>query len=85
MASGVSLRIPSRGGLSEGDTELPRGHLLLRVVAAEEPDPGVHRVAFSLRAPSLVPGSEPGSLPNRLAWAVIVLVLVGLAIAFITR
>ena len=44
------IRIPQRGGYAD-DPELPRGMLMLSVVPADEPDPGVVRVEQPL--PSL--------------------------------
>jgi hypothetical protein len=38
---GLTLRIPEQGGLPEAGSELPRGVLLLTVVASSESDPSV--------------------------------------------
>lgn len=50
---GVTIRIPEQGGLPAPGSDLPRGLLLLRVIAAEESDASVH----------LVPLSEPPAPP----------------------
>lgn len=51
-ASGRSivLRIPERGGFSDSP-ELPRGLLLLSVLPADEPDPGVARIKVTVSPP----------------------------------
>jgi hypothetical protein len=49
----VTIRIPEQGGLPAPGADLPRGVLLLRVVAAEESDASVRLVP--LEVPVVVP------------------------------
>jgi hypothetical protein len=53
----IVIRIPERGGIAP-DPDLPRGLLLLSVVPADEPDPGVARVERPVAA-APVAGAEP--------------------------
>jgi hypothetical protein len=56
------LRIPERGGLSETDSDLPRGHLLLSIRVGDEPDAGVGKVRRSI-----VPPPPAESIPAAIA------------------
>lgn len=51
----VLMRIPDRGGSAPAGSDLPRGNLLLSVLAGPEPTAGARRLA----APSLPPPALP--------------------------
>ena len=57
---GITLRIPEQGGLPPPDSDLPRGVLLLTVVASSEPDPSIKllRGVPSKRPPASIVDSD---------------------------
>jgi hypothetical protein len=55
--STVVLRVPEQGGFPEPGQELPRGFLLLRILASNKTDAGIRRLRGSLL--SLPPGAPP--------------------------
>jgi hypothetical protein len=82
----ITIRIPELGGLPAEGEDLPRGHLLLGVIAAAEADPSV-RLLEPAPAPVLAPVSVPGPVVQRaptgrpsrtLLWALIVLFWIAL-------
>jgi hypothetical protein len=77
----IVIRIPERGGMAE-DPLLPRGILLLSVVPADEPDPGIERIEVREPPGAAEPEARPeaaaarATAPNRtLVWVVAVLVI----------
>jgi hypothetical protein len=76
------IRLPERGGLAPVGSDLPRGHLLVRVEPSESADPGVALVErpalpAARRVPSL---AAPNVVTVRI---VLIVTLVGLAILVI--
>ncbi len=75
------IRIPEQGGLPPVGTDVPRGNLLLGVVAADAPDVGVTLIRRSLPAPEPVaarlssrpPAPRPGIKPVVIIFVVVVL------------
>lgn len=57
----VVLRIPEQGGHADRDTDLPRGLLLLQIVAADHADAGVAKVRGGIARLSRAPASPPAS------------------------
>ncbi len=55
----IVIRIPERGGVAT-KAELPRGNLLLRVILADSPDPGVARLEREPAAAPFAPEVETG-------------------------
>jgi hypothetical protein len=81
--SSVTLRIPEQGGLPAQGSQLPRGLLLLTVVADEQPDSGVRRLVESLPPTAAATGTQP-QRARRPDWVVIALALmVALFIGFL--
>ena len=78
---GLVLRIPDQGGLPEPGLELPRGVLMLRVVAADEADPAVRRVVLTERAAPVVRQVRRAQPPSVRIVAVLVILWILLLIA----
>jgi hypothetical protein len=82
-ANSVTLRIPEQGGLPAAGSRLPRGLLLLTVVADVQPDSGVRRATVSLAPP---PATHPARVPaprRSNAQVIAVAVAVALFIGFL--
>jgi hypothetical protein len=81
----LRLRIPERGGLSETESDLPRGHLLLSIRVGDEPDAGVAKVRRSIVPPPAAK-SIPAVIANvsrgRAAAVLVALVVVLAVIAW---
>ena len=58
---GVVVRIPEKGGMPEEGSSLPRGVLMLSVLVAAEPDPGVRRVAAAPVVVAAPPSTRPAA------------------------
>ena len=76
----VALRIPERGGFSER-AGVPRGMLIMTIVAADETDPGVRRIHPSLVPPPVAeleavtpPVSTDGR--DRISWPLVLVAAV---------
>jgi len=82
----VVIRIPEFGGLPAEGEDLPRGHLLLGVSVAEEPDPSVRlldkleRRAPLARVSSASPERPAPARRSRAVFVVSLLVLVWIAL-----
>ncbi len=85
---GVMLRIPERGGLPPEDG-MPRGHLMLSVIAGDVCDEGVSRVdALAAGSVALAPSIGPSpAVPSgrRLVWIVAILVVLWIAALIVAR
>jgi hypothetical protein len=77
----VVIRIPEYGGLPREGTELPRGHLLLRVEPGTKPDPSVtlapDRVVEARRSTPVVPRA---AVDRRPVWLVAGALAIGVAL-----
>jgi hypothetical protein len=81
----VVIRIPELGGLPAEGEDLPRGNLLLGVVAATEADPSVRLLEPPSAAIARVPSQRPlaPEQPKRLSTAVVLLLVALLVIALV--
>jgi len=61
-AQGITLRIPEQGGLPEPGSDLPRGLLLLTLVASQEADPRVKLVRRAAPDRTASPLGEEGAV-----------------------